>query len=1044
MLQQASLRRPQCRNRGRPTARHAALLHRMTDRSPLSLPSWIRARPRASLLALALLPLPFVLGSCDNPSCVFGGICGGGGGNPSGAAAAGTIAVGDYIRNGAPSITSVFPQGLDAHSDSVIVLEVSESLNAGSLFNAFEVVESLQGVAVPILQQPALVGDGRLVILVPLAGLVEGMSYIVRFTEGAQVADLTGQVIAQGLNPDIGSFSVSNTPPDEPRVVATWPPADAARISDLTEIAVVFDRKMKAGSFNNDSWVVTVDGLEPLENPSPFPLIALGGVFPVTVDQVFRWRSVDGDGVPVSLGEGGAVELVLSPEGDELEAQDKTFLPTETIEFELLPFSVPALVFKHLLSEPEDAIGGPNLLGGGDVVQIELLEPSADGDSLEVFLVGGDPSFSGMGAAPLIALARTVSIPGGATTLFLDGDDLDLLAETSPLEGRLTGGPIQIAVMLERGNDRSAVQLFDADLDGEPGPQSVIFDVTAPRVLGLSTSGSVTATFVSDVRDLVIVGRASEELRRVEVVTLASGDNGLFPPVVSSDSDGLFVAAPVPVGLVDPGAGPIQYTIQVYDRALNPATSTVMGDFTQIGVVASTPIGGTLEVDVFDATTLALMPGANVMVHEDNGGTISVVGAVLTDAAGHATITGIGGGDVIVTVDLVGFDLFTFDDVPGKQFQVPLQPTGLGNALVEGDVLAAFTANISGATNRIADTRLSDPGDAFYPVDNCTVDMSTVPPGFRCGYGPEVVLPRRLGARTFVSADFAQTLFTFNPTVFLKAIDIGLPMAPIGPGDTEDEDIDVENLLIFLGQDEQAKDGPTITLDPAAAVNLGPLAGDPGVAIQGVSPGTVGAVTVGIGLAFDDVPGLWTVRGAYAGVADPVTGELVREGTIEADLLLRTELVDVDGARSGRRPRFSDLPPLGTDLRPPPVPVQRAPAPGAGSGGSTYNVVFDDVILDATGEDGLYRVELTDTTGRSWQLWTPDRAGGGGSDRAKVLVPDIGPLGGNPLANGPITARISAYAWASLDIGGAGFLWTDVEREYDVFSHTFPVTFSQP
>ena len=65
-----------------------------------------------------------------------------------------------------------------------------------------------------------------------------------------------------------------------------------------------------------------------------------------------------------------------------------------------------------------------------------------------------------MGPAPLIAFTRAVSIPGPATTLFLDGDDLDLLAGTS--QGRLADGEIQIAVRLVRGSNRSTVQLFDA------------------------------------------------------------------------------------------------------------------------------------------------------------------------------------------------------------------------------------------------------------------------------------------------------------------------------------------------------------------------------------------------------------------------------------------------------------------------------------------------------------------------------------------------------------------------------------------------------
>ena len=56
---------------------------------------------------------------------------------------------------------------------------------------------------------------------------------------------------------------------------------------------------------------------------TPFPLAVTTGPVPVTIPQVWRWRSVDADGVPVSLGTcdaGGTdcAELVLSPGGNDV------------------------------------------------------------------------------------------------------------------------------------------------------------------------------------------------------------------------------------------------------------------------------------------------------------------------------------------------------------------------------------------------------------------------------------------------------------------------------------------------------------------------------------------------------------------------------------------------------------------------------------------------------------------------------------------------------------------------------------------------------
>ena len=87
---------------------------------------------------------------------------------------------------------------------------------------------------------------------------------------------------------------------------------------------------------------------------------------------------------------------------------------------------------------------------------------------------------------------------------------------------------------------------------------------------------------------------------------------------------------------------------------------------------------------------------------------------------------------------------------------------------------------------------------------------------------------------------------------------------------------------------------------------------------------------------------------------------------------------------------------------------------------------------------GLYRYRVQGPGARAWTLWRPDPAG---SATVTTLVPDIGgDFGGTPLAPGSATLRISVYAWRGLNL--TDFLWTDLEREHEVFAHTIAVPFT--
>ena len=76
---------------------------------------------------------------------------------------------------------------------------------------------------------------------------------------------------------------------------------------------------------------------------------------------------------------------------------------------------------------------------------------------------------------------------------------------------------------------------------------------------------------------------------------------------------------------------------------------------------------------------------------------------------------------------------------------------------------------------------------------------------------------------------------------------------------------------------------------------------------------------------------------------------------------------------------------------------------------------------------------------RRWTVWTPDPPGVG---TVRVHLPEIVSSGGVPLTTGMIGAQIAAFAWPTLDLGE--FLWSDVEREHDLFSFSRAFLFNQP
>ena len=1011
-------------------------------------------RSGGPFVALLIAASLFVLGGCDNPACIFSseGCNGSGGGGSIGENPASVPEDGEWISVTEPTVLDFFPrEGSLVDTRTPIVFVFSESmspLNAGSeppddLSSAFE-LSTTTGFPLPF-SRAALVGDGRMLVLATPVPLAPSTTYSIVLKPGALVVDRTGQELRAPLTGVFGSFATPAVEPVAPSLVATWPQDEMTQQSGTSEIVTVFDRPMLESSVTTSSFAVTVGGNPPPFNPVP-DAVDLGAGADT---RVFSWRSVD-DRTPVELGHGLDVTVTLSPLGNEIEDTEGEPLDAQSFEFTTAAFSAP--LSAEITSTPNDAIGIDDITGPADLAIEVALSGAQAGDFLVLTLFGGSPAVEL--DPPLNAIRREVALVAPFDSFTMTADEIDLVASTNPVEARLADGPVAFAFQVRRGSTLSPVRVLDVD-PLEEGVQSPLLDTVAPHLVGLGTSGTALFVHRSDVRDVVLLGRASERLTKVLVAT-ALGDNeitpGVTPPVVGSEDGGAFIAAPIRLGVLPPADLPLDFTMTLYDRAQNVAmvqtSPTDAADgFRQLG--ASGPgtalPGGNVTVEVFDAASLAPIAGAEVWVHQERLGSVAAVNtvAVPTSSAGLATTAAAASGTTIVTVRNPQHDLFTFQGVPTSRLGVPLSPAGLQAGSVTGTVGPVDTGeagDMNTYARSVTDTRRLETGNVLFPVSNCSAGAD--PTSFECPFGPIPVRPSRFGAESAVTVRFPTSLAFYSALTFLKTGSLALPLPAVPAGGASTTNVPVPFLLDdgTIDPEELPIDAPAQMLSTAAWPTLD---GAPVVTIEASTPGLSAAVTIGQGVAFDDSPpvGNWIVRAAYPGSADGVQdfagdrlGGLVIEGTIDPDLFYGVSVKDPAGNRADARPRFSGLTGL---LAPPAIPELSANPITPNPGGQALDLSFPDVLPDALSAPGrgFYRVRLTDAAGRSWTLYVPDPPDGAGGT-VLLRLPELG--GVFPLAAGSVQIQISGWSHPGFDL--SRFLWSDLAREHEVSFHAVAVT----
>ncbi len=1018
-------------------------MHRHRHRFPLSVPRARRPAARLGVAALAMVAgLSF--SGCDNPACVFGGDCSGsdilGSGPP-----AGQPPNHAWIAGVAPKLEAAFPSGANRARTTPIVLRFSESMAAATLTTStFSLIQDGGFGAPTLFLPPALLGDGRLFVLVPAQPLLPGASYKLSLAAGKQVTDLQGQLLQAEAGKTLLSFTVADTDPALPGVVAAWPPDGATNQSASEEIAVVFDRRMNAATVDGDSFDIKVDGQDPAFDPPATPVLLVGaGSFPAADTRLWRWRSVDGEGEAAPLGLGASVTVELSPSGDKILSEGGDALPSLTLDHQLLNFPQPEVV--HIVSMPTDAIGIANLDGSLPLAVDVLVGSALPTDELDMFLFGltksATPQLASLSRKAAIADVTYDAQTGVAT---LGEQELNLSGSGNPVTSFFADGSLTIAVRLRRGSVGGPLRLLDADPD-QQGVQVARIDVTRPKLVGFGTSGTNVKTFTSDLRDLSLAGRASEKLRAVEVSTVL-GDNGVQAHVVASSNE-VFVAAPVPLGVIDPANLPLSFTVRIYDQALNASAEDTIGRFLQVGASGpgtSLPGAGQVFVQLLDARTLAPLAGADVYVHEDQSGTVTPVDSAVTDAQGRAVVLCAPAGETLLTFQASGYASATFCGVPTNRVSMTLERNNQA-PLISAGVVNSSDPDITSFDRLLSDSRGFSIDAAGFAVGSCALNAVTAQ--YECPFGPRLVGPF-VGAIAAMALDPPGSEFNYSASGFLRDF-AWLAPAPVAVGTTLPPAIVSMGPLLDDGSvdiEERALDGPQFVIDATSVsgLDLAQLDGDVRVRMKARLFSLHADALIGGGVAFPlsgSPVDRWKARTAFSGLADPTDGKysgdelgsLIQQGTLDPALRAFVELRDDDGNVSARRPRLAEivdpLPLFG-------VPTLLAPVPGTPSGGTSYDVVFANA-LSATG-GGVYRVRLVDALGRSWTLWRPYQSGA----TARAHLPDVSALGGAALSNGLIACTIEG--WDYPEWNGAEFAFSDLARDHDAFVAAGSKVFSQP
>lgn len=961
-------------------------------------------QPAAHAFVAVWLAL-FALAGCDNIGGVFDpDVTGGSAGEGSGIQA---MVVGGKAEDGRPRVLSVYPTGGGWPATVPIVVVFNETVNFDSVAppantgrdpNLF--VREAGTTQVLNATYDFLLG-GRVVLIRPdnvLTSTAATPEFEIVITSG--VTDGDGLTFSSDAETVLGTFiadeatggsSLSSI--EDGRILVTLPEDNATDVEREVPIYAIFTKPVDPISVTTSSFVVRTGGV-PISGARTFPPELMIG--PAAENRVLRFDAT------TALAGSASIEIVV----------DNTITfggGTGVLDFgNRTPFAdfttIPFLAVQSV-TVGNATMGFPDKVNIGNLTNLQIdvaVDASAQaGDRVVVRIYGLDPSTE-TPTDDVDFVERDVTLSqAGAHTATVDFSSA-LGTLTSPL---FSDGALTLAAQHQRGETQAGFILADSANDPR-------LDVTPPDLVAAGPPGNGLNLF-SDLEQVAFSGQASESLSSA-MLTVGSEMADLW----AADGN-RFVMKPVDLGLSTTSQA---YQLTITDSAGNLSTSAFTGNIVPRGVVAGA-FSGTLTVEAYDASTLAPIAGATIVVQADPALPANTTMTSGTD--GRAVFTGVSNPST-VTIEATGYELKTLMNTGARHVSLGLQP--LSNPVASFSGTAAFIGP-SGSTLLVGHNLIAD---ELGEVIETTPTLPNVFPATS-------IRPNRLQVVNVFGGVFPPST---NPQFQFSACQICGPDAvtPAAPGPALSAGESDSLALTLLSTSAVAVPLTTYSLDFALAGGLGALAGTPTVHIRGGLEGLPGMSLYGVGFAtntaaamYDINPSMWTVLSLLLSDFSPSFYVSV-EGR--------------DSAGNVSRHRAAIDPSLATTstalgANPPGIPTITDPPPGAPFTGSplvTYEDRFDGAAAGGLNIWGLLRLTATDGTGNRWVVLQQDTDVVLSGDT--LQFPDLSTSGATGLAAGTWSVLPETFSTFTTTFGANQFVFEEFPREQVSYARGTAVNFT--
>lgn len=887
---------------------------------------------------------------------------------------------GGVVVDGRPQVRATFPKDGGWPTTVPVVVEFSESVNTTSIeptsqtANDARIVLRLQGATQTLPVTYDWFANNRLLVMRPLTELsnTQTPTYEVVLQPDARDCDgvpfdvpTAGTVLTQFQVNQDASFH-------DGRIVTTYPRNNAHDLTREGQIIVVFDRPATPATVIADNLQVQPSGGLPLQGDLRLPL---------------KPQSTDGrlaQFTPSSLLDASTqYELVVNASilfanDGKLDFSGRTpFARFETVR----PRPPQAIALGNAITGFPDKVNIANI--ATVVINVTTPVDTEVGDRVQVRIYGGDKSTAATGDIAFIERIANATQAGLQTVAV---DFAGKLGTTS--NPKFDEGEMRFIAQMLRGSQSSGFA-------HQPSTAHPLLDVTPPQVVSVGPPASTDGHDVrTDLDQVAFYGVANEPLGAAQLTAL-----GVAVPLAefAFGDDGHFLMLPLTVHRL---TAPAPYTLTVTDAAGNMTLTPFQGNIVQRGAITGA-LAGTLTIEAYDEATLAPIAGAKVIV--DVGAPVLapanqfVLGT--TDGAGRVVYDNLTTTSHTITIVVAGYDLATIYDTQAAFVSLPLRPNNNATATLTGTTQQGQTP--PGSTVLVSSSAVSSRNPLGVRTASATPNTIV----------PTAILPNRPQIVTTFGGTFEPTA---NPPFSAHAAPVlgttfTTPTPPTAPAAGGAEATLTIPMIPSTGQTSALVPLTSWVLDfgLATGLDLGALVGGgPRARMTASLDGFEGQVLIGVGFVTSTSGTLFSLDGSYS---VPIVAGLSPLGLKPWAL---AEAQDTSGRVSRARALFvppGNTFPLGA---PPPIAIPVI-TPPTGPATTAPAVTFEDVVDGSGFVLGTSDVTATDSAGRRWVVYVPDRDAPGGP-ASVVQFPDLGIAGEPGLALGAWTLVVESRVWTTL------------------------------